>query len=63
MTIHSPIYNISEPAAYAKRIFIHYTRLYFEKLGLTWDHDNQLEIEAAVDDIIQAAAATMKKGD
>lgn len=39
----------------AKRYFLYYFRLLAEKSGMNWDSDNDAEIEAAVDLIIDAA--------
>ena len=44
-----------EPAAYAKRILIHYFQKAFEFGGRSWDSDYTAEIEGAIDDIIAAA--------
>ncbi len=39
----------------ATQTLSHYLRILFEQAGLQWDADNDAEIRALVDDIIQGA--------
>ncbi len=43
------------PRAQAKHLLVHYFRLLFERAGLPFESDNQVELEEIVDSIIQAA--------
>ena len=38
----------------AKRLLCHYFRTMWEKSGLAWDGDNEVEVSGIVDDIIDA---------
>lgn len=40
----------------AKRLLVHYFQAVWEKAGLRWDSDNVAEVEAIVDELLEAAA-------
>lgn len=52
--------NGANRAHYAQQIFTHYFRELFLKTGAKWETDYAMEIELAVDAIIEAAVSEME---
>lgn len=52
----------SNPADRAKDLLNHYFIYLFEKAGMTWESDNQSEIDQIVDDIIEASKEEKQNG-
>ena len=46
---------MANPKQEAINILIHYFRTVFEKVGLKWDYDNEVELQGIVNDIVDAA--------
>jgi hypothetical protein len=52
------MYNSEEKA---KEYFVHYFRLLAKHAGMNWNSDNDAEIEAAIEDLIDSAVERIKK--
>lgn len=52
----------TEKATYARRMLKYYLSTAFEAGGLKWDSDHDAEVDALVDDLLDAAGQGQEKG-